>query len=516
MDAFEKDSYPGKPRILFIGIPYSPHTHSWIDLLESTSFNVRFFSASDGYPPKDWSVRTYLISRDLPVGLNPLNRKCLFPTPEEWRKSENLRQKQQEEFQKQQEEFERQQKEYQRQLEGNRVMKWARLYHDGFTIYPHSSPIGHLFREIILLLYFFFIKLISRVLHKNLLADANIQPPSNLSLQSSGYLDEATRLTQPKASTAEDWLTQVISEWQPDVIHTIGFFDGQGGQFYYQMIKKHHINISGKWILQLAGGSDLSPRWLNPEILAVLKDVFCKCDQIIVDNVMNIDYLKSLEVPSEKIAVINPVPGTGGLDVEKLFSMWKDVPSKRRSILIPKMYESLWSKGMPILEAIQIAWGKIRPCEIVILVSSPDIELWYWTLPEDLRRSIHLLGSIPKPMVLEIMCKSRIVLAPSLVDGVPNVLLEAMAAGAFPIVSPLETIISVVKNEKNVLFARNLYPMEIADALIRALADDQLVDSAAQRNLTLVRNRIANRKIIQPKVIRYYENLIEPMRENTS
>ena len=494
VDAFEKDPYPEEPKILFIGIPYSPHTHSWIDLLSDTKFNIRLFSASEGYPPTDWNVPTYLISRDLPVGLNPTNRKCLFPTPEEWQKSEDLMRKHQEELE--------------RQL-SNSFLKLVRLYHDGLTVSPHSATPGKLFREIGLLFYFLVIRIINSIFHRDPLAEANRREPSSLLSQ---YLEEATKLTQSKASTAEAWLEQVISEWQPDIIHTIGFFDGQGGEFYYETIQRHQVNISGQWVLQLAGGSDLSPRWLNPEVLSRLKDILLKCDQILVDNVANIHYLKNLEVPSHKIAAINPVPGGGGLDVDKLLPMWKEVPSKRRSILIPKMYESLWSKGMPILEAIQIAWNKIRPCEINILASSQDIKLWYWTLPEDLRKSVRILGSIPKSRVLEIMCKSRVVLAPSLVDGIPNVLFEAMATGAFPIVSPLETIRTVVNNEENVLFARNLYPTEIADALIRILTDDQLVDSAAQTNLTLVR-KLANRKTIERKVIRYYENLVETMQK---
>lgn len=505
MDVFEEDSYPGEPKILFIGIPYSPHTHSWINLLEDTRFNVRLFSGSDGYPPEDWNVRTYLISKDLPVGLNPVNRKCLFPTPEDWQKSEYLMRKQQEELQRQQEEFQRQQ-------EAHPILKLIQLYHDGFTVYPHSSAASKLLRQILLLFYFFLIRLINSVLRTNLLAETKIRQPSNLVPR---YSDEAKKLTQPKAPAAEDWLEQVISEWQPDIIHTIGFFDGQGGEFYYETIKKGQINVSSKWVLQLAGGSDLSPRWLNPEILPILKDILNKCDQIIVDNITNINYLKNLEVPSDKIAAINPVPGAGGLDVEELFSMWNGVPSKRRSILIPKMYESLWSKGTPILEAIKIAWSKIQPCEINILASSQDIKLWYWTLPGDLRRSINILGSIPKSKVLEIMCKSRVVLAPSVVDGIPNILFEAMATGAFPIVSPLETITTVVNDEENVLFARNLYPTEIADALIRASTHDHLVDSAAQKNLILVR-KMADRKVIRPKVVRYYESLIEAMQENAS
>jgi len=73
--------------------------------------------------------------------------------------------------------------------------------------------------------------------------------------------------------------------------------------------------------------------------------------------------------------------------------------------------------------------------------------------------------------------------------------------------SPIETVTSVVKNEENVLFARNLYPHEIADALVRAMTDDALVDEAAQKNLELVR-RIASRDLIRPRVIEFYESLL--------
>jgi hypothetical protein len=85
-------------------------------------------------------------------------------------------------------------------------------------------------------------------------------------------------------------------------------------------------------------------------------------------------------------------------------------------------------------------------------------------------------------------------------------MLEAMALGAFPIVSPLETITPVVKDPDNVLFARNLYPNEVAAALERAMKDDSLVDKAAMTNLELI-GRIANRAKIAPRLIEYYKGL---------
>ena len=58
------------------------------------------------------------------------------------------------------------------------------------------------------------------------------------------------------------------------------------------------------------------------------------------------------------------------------------------------------------------------------------------------------------------------------------VCMKQWLVGAFPIVSPLETITNLIKQDENVLFARNLYPNEIADALIRAMMDDELVDQS--------------------------------------
>jgi hypothetical protein len=82
-----------------------------------------------------------------------------------------------------------------------------------------------------------------------------------------------------------------------------------------------------------------------------------------------------------------------------------------------------------------------------------------------------------------------------------------MAYGAFPIVSPLETLMFIVKHEENVLFARNLYPQEICEALSRAMSNDELVDHAAGINVVLVK-KIANRKNISQEMIEYYLGLV--------
>jgi glycosyltransferase involved in cell wall biosynthesis len=182
-------------------------------------------------------------------------------------------------------------------------------------------------------------------------------------------------------------------------------------------------------------------------------------------------------------------------------------PSRReRVILWPKAYESQWSKALPVMEALTLAWERIKPCKILMMTSNLEAETWFWSLPEEIRRVSTIMQRVPQNELLALMKSARVLLAPSQVDGVPNSLYEAMINGAFPIVSPLDSIMPIVSNEVNVLFARNLYPNEISESLTRAMTDDSMVDQAALNHVQLVK-RIASRRAIAEGLIEYYVRL---------
>jgi len=302
----------------------------------------------------------------------------------------------------------------------------------------------------------------------------------------------------------QKWLAKIIREWRPDIIHTLGM--ESGGEFYFDVRRRYGLDGLGKWVLQTRGGSDLALRHLDAELRPRIAEVLRSCDLLISDNQQNFRIARELGVREDQLASIAPVPGTGGIDVDALAARRPKPPSQSRLILWPKAYESPWSKALPVFEALKICWSQIQPCEIHILATTPETRQWYLTLPPTIRESCHVEDRVPRALVLDLMSQARVMLAPSLVDGVPNSLYEAMAAGALPIVSPLETIQPIVEEERNVLFARNLYPDEIAGALTRAMKDNRLVDTVAEQNLPLVR-RIADRSAIRPHVVEFYKKL---------
>lgn len=460
---FDVDLYPGNPKILFIGLGMSTHTHSWIDLLSESKLNVRLFSVpGGGVPPSHWKFPTYVCSPSfqLPEGLDPATRQSLYPLPEEIKLFEKELEKRNGALEKRR-----------MALERNVIFKLA-LFIKGVL---------------------------------NLVGTRLGMPP--LYYDYSQYADlNPPNPKQPKAASPEEWLAKIIQDWQPDVIHTLGLFDGQGGLFYFETRERFDLKGMGKWILQLRGGSDLTLRQHNPETARQIREIFTECYEIITDNYVNITYIKQLGL-SHKIALIAPVPGTGGLDTDvEIDSVF--LPSrKERIILWPKAYESLWSKALPVMEAIKMAWEDIKPCKIYMTASTPETEAWFLAiLPQEVKENCVILNRVPRNELLDLMKNARVLLIPSLVDGVPNSLYEAMVNGVFPIVSPLESITPICKNISNVLFARNLYPTEICEALIKAMSDDLLVDAAAKNNLDLVK-QIASRKKITKQVIEYYQHL---------
>ena len=406
--SFDTDALSDKPKILFIGLGESSHTHSWIELLDGADFNVRLFALPSGSPPPHWPIKTYLTEygqRDT----NPSIRSYLFAS--------------------------------------GRFKRFA-----------------------------------SR--------------------------SAAALLRQPwtPGPLVENWLAQIIQQWQPDIIHTLGM--EAAGEFYFDVRRKYGLDGFGKWVLQTRGGSDLALRHLDPEVRPRIAEVLRSCDLLVSDNEQNFRLAREMGVREDQLASIAPVPGTGGIDVDALAARRIKPPSQSRLILWPKAYECPWSKALPVFEALKMGWEQIQPCEIHILATTPETRAWYLTLPQTIRERCHVEDRVPRERVFELMTRARVMVGPSLVDGFPNSLYEAMAAGALPIVSPLETIQPIVENERNVLFARNLYPNEIAAALIRAMIDDELVDSVAAENLKLVR-RIADRSTIRARVVEFYKELAQ-------
>lgn len=308
----------------------------------------------------------------------------------------------------------------------------------------------------------------------------------------------------PPAQAMEQ-LAQVVRSWRPQVIHTLGL--NPASYFFFDARARHGLESIGKWVVQARGGPDLELNRLQPRHRARISAILGACDSFVADNLPNYQNALELGLDPARKAPFGVVPGTGGVNVQAMEPLRQGPPSSRERLIVwPKAYECPQSKALPVFEALTMVAKDLSPCRVLMLASTPEIRAWFAALPEEVQSMSELVERLPRSDVLALMGRARVMLAPSILDGIPNSLIEAMALGAFPVVSPLHTITPLVRQEENVLFARNLFPGEIASALTRAMNDDALVDAAAARNLELAR-KAGDRSVIGPAVVEHYKTL---------
>jgi len=329
-------------------------------------------------------------------------------------------------------------------------------------------------------------------------------------LKYQGFLKSKVYNQDPIDDLEKLWLSWIINRWQPDIVHTLGI--DPSTLYYWQAKEKFKIFPKHRLVVTIRGGSDLELNRFDKAKIPLFKDIFTNCDYAIADNIMTYQYACLLGLNQAKKAPFGFMSGMGGVDVQELSQLRKKSAWDSRIILWPKAYEGMYSKGLPILEALKIAWDKISPCKVIMTsigeegpALRSEIIQWLDTMPVKIRKNIQIHPRINRQELLKIMAKSRVVLAPSLVDGVPNTMYEAMATKTFPIISPLPTIKTVIGKE-DTIFARNLYPHEIARALVRAMSDDKLVEKTVENNFIKVQG-IANRKNNREKIKKFYNGV---------
>lgn len=545
---FDIDNFPSRPKILFIGNAISSHVQGWINLLKNSEINVRLFSVAEGYPDSDWETKVYLTTKYPPENLDENTRLSWFPVPEEWYKHESevelakIKEKSREELialnlnwgnevnqidkkfiyemidflinifnwkEKNSRQFSdlnliKNFEEFYENLDKGKVksiqnllikfgfvlIKWN-LDQDFFSIISQQ-------KKIFLENYLDVKKTLEGF---PLTPDFPIYP-----LRPPAYPQSQFPLSTPapRTNTTSQWLAQIIEGWEPDIIHTFGI--DSGSEFYYETRKKFKLEKYGKWIIKVFGGSDLAFNIYKSEKSELLQNMFCECDEIIFDNQFytNLVIEKGLLQPL-KVSKISPLPGSGGIDVNFIRKKWKHHPSKRKNIVWPKSYETKWSKAVPVLLALINIWKQIQPCDIYMLTVNEEISDWLLLLPTEMKQYVHIYEGVKRSEVIDFMLNSRVMIATSLIDGIPNVIYEAMACGTIPIVSPLESI-KTIMNEENVLFADNLNQLEIENSILKLMKDDILVDKLAINNLDFVK-KYADLPTIQKKVVDHYESI---------
>jgi glycosyltransferase involved in cell wall biosynthesis len=300
-------------------------------------------------------------------------------------------------------------------------------------------------------------------------------------------------------------LEKALQEFKPDIVHTLGIFPAS---VYY--LRGMGLLLGGThrpvWIAQARGGPDLALNRKSDQFLPDLRSVFERCDCFLADNAQNYSIAMELGLAPEKVSPTGSVPGSGGID-PGMFS-GAPLPSiKERLILWPKAYNCIQSDGLVVVEALRRALPRIGEFQLLATAAMPDVEYWFREFLGSYGDRVRIVERMPREELLKVFGTARVMLAPSLSEGIPNSMFEAMASNTVPILSPLDTLTPLFKDNINTIYAHNLDPDSIADALVKAMTDDELADRIAVTNSALLPS-LAGRDQVRERVSSLYRQVV--------
>lgn len=116
-----------------------------------------------------------------------------------------------------------------------------------------------------------------------------------------------------------------------------------------------------------------------------------------------------------------------------------------------------------------------------------EAETWLKTL--DIADRVTLLPRQSISEMADLYKRSKITLSITTHDGTPNSLLEAMACGCFPIVGDIDSIREWISQNENGILVDPKDPLALAEAILKAVRDEDLRSKAYLENIELVKVR---------------------------
>jgi glycosyltransferase involved in cell wall biosynthesis len=112
-----------------------------------------------------------------------------------------------------------------------------------------------------------------------------------------------------------------------------------------------------------------------------------------------------------------------------------------------------------------------------------------WIKELQIGHAVQLNPPMPHAQMADVFRGAQVVVSPSIHDGTPNTLLEGMACGCFPVAGDLESIREWITPGQNGLLVNPNDPQSMADAILLALAREDLRREAAGLNVEIIASR---------------------------
>jgi glycosyltransferase involved in cell wall biosynthesis len=201
------------------------------------------------------------------------------------------------------------------------------------------------------------------------------------------------------------------------------------------------------------------------------------------------------------------IPNSGGFDLKQVASLRSPQRPSQRKVVMIKGYQHFAGRALTALKVLEKFASQLKGYRIVLFSVSDEPRRRAHELQRAGVLDTEVIDWATHEQILTRFAQARLYMAISISDAISTSSLEAMAMGAFPIQTNTSCCDEWFKDGQGGFIVPPDDFDAICDKFGRALADDALVDRAAEVNWRTVQNRLDN-NIIAPKVADFYDSIL--------
>ena len=264
-----------------------------------------------------------------------------------------------------------------------------------------------------------------------------------------------------------------LKKINPQLIHVQMIDMGVAGVLAKKILNKNY--------LVYCRGSDVYKNWPLKKVIS--KHVFENASAVVVltEDMKN-------EIGKTYKGEILVIPN--GIEIEKYSTLLTEKTPKKNGDTVLYVGSLRPVKGVKyLIKAMKLVVDRNPNTKLIIVGDGVERENLIEIAKDlQLEKNVIFKGKIPNEEIPKYMLSADVFVLPSLSEGFPNVILEAMASGLPVVCSNVGGLKEIIKDGENGLFAKSKNVDELGDKIITILNDDELRKKMANNNLSDVKN----------------------------
>ncbi|HWQ05103.1 MAG TPA: glycosyltransferase [Longilinea sp.] len=296
----------------------------------------------------------------------------------------------------------------------------------------------------------------------------------------------------------------LVAAAQPDLVHALRIpFEGMLAAATPPDVPLV-ISIWGNDLTLHAQGS--------PLMAAATRRTLQRANALAVDAARDLRLAANWGFDPQKPSLL--VPGSGGIDLDEIEMLRErshlsseSIPAGIPLVVNPRGFRPGSLRNDVFFESIPLVLARQPEARFVCPGMEGQTEALGWIERLKIGAHVRLLPTLPQEQLWELFLRADAFVSPSIHDGTPNSLLEAMACGCIPIVGDIESMREWITPGVNGLLADSSQPQSLADAILSALGNATLRASAGEINRQIISERADLRKV-RPQVVEFYQSIL--------